>query len=93
MSAPWKDIKRSSAEPARAARVAARVRAATVRQEEVLETVRALAASGEQPSSYAVAERLGIARQVAHRHLLALERKGLVRDVPKTVRSGLWSVT
>jgi DNA-binding IclR family transcriptional regulator len=66
---------------------------ATPAEQAALEAVRALVAAGEQPSSYAVAERLGIARQVAHRHLLALERKGLVRDVPKTVRSGLWSVT
>lgn len=66
---------------------------ATPAEQATLEAVAALVAAGEQPSSYAVAERLGIARQVAHRHLLALERKGLVRDVPKTVRSGLWSVT
>jgi DNA-binding IclR family transcriptional regulator len=66
---------------------------ATPAEQAALEAVRAITAAGEQPSSYAVAERLGIARQVAHRHLLALERKGLVRDVPKTVRSGLWSVT
>jgi DNA-binding IclR family transcriptional regulator len=66
---------------------------ASPRQEDVLAVVRELAAAGEQPSSYAVAEKLGVARQVAHRHLLALERKGLVRDVPKTVRSGRWSVT
>lgn len=92
MSRPWQDIKRSNADPARAARVAARVRAATVRQEEVLEAVRALTAAGEQPSSYAVAERLGIARQVAHRHLLALEQKGLVWDKPVLVRSGHWRV-
>jgi Mn-dependent DtxR family transcriptional regulator len=70
-----------------------RVRAATVRQEEVLEAVRALVAAGERPSTVAVAERLGIARQVAAKHLAALERKGRVRDVPKVVRSGLWEVT
>jgi Mn-dependent DtxR family transcriptional regulator len=66
---------------------------ATPGQQDVLETVRALVAAGEQPSTIAVAARLGITRQVASRHLAKLEAKGLVRDVPKVVRSGLWSVT
>lgn len=66
---------------------------ATPAEQATLAAVRELTAAGEQPSSYAVAEHLGVARQVAHRRLLALERKGLVRDVPKVVRSGLWSVT
>jgi DNA-binding IclR family transcriptional regulator len=66
---------------------------ATPAEQATLDAVAALVAAGEQPSSYAVAERLGIARQVAHRHLLALERKGLVRDRPKRVRSGHWEVT
>lgn len=63
------------------------------RQRDVLRAMRELRRLGKQVSSYAIAERLGIARQVAHRHLLALERKGLVRDEPVLVRSGHWILT
>lgn len=73
--------------------LAARAREATDRQGEVLDAVRALIAQGERASAYAVAARLGIARQVAHRHLLALERKGLLADVPRVVRGGHWAPT
>ncbi len=66
---------------------------ATPAQTDVLEAVRALAAEGVQVSAVAVAERLGVTRQVATKHLLALERKGRVRDVPRIVRSGRWEVT
>lgn len=66
---------------------------ATVRQEEVLSAVRALIAAGERASAYSVGERLGCSRQVANRHLLALERKGLLADVPKVVRGGHWTPT
>lgn len=70
-----------------------RERPATDRQDEVLAVVRALIAEGERASAYTVAERLGCARQVAHRHLLALERKGLLADVPRVVRGGHWAPT
>ncbi len=66
---------------------------ATARQEDYLEAIRALAAEGAQTSAQAVADRLGVARQVATRRLLELERKGLIRDKPKLVRSGHWVVT
>lgn len=66
---------------------------ATDRQDEVLAVVRALIAEGQRASSYTVGERLGCTRQVAQRHLLALERKGLLADVPKVVRGGHWTPT
>lgn len=63
------------------------------RQADVIEAVRALSEAGLQVSAVAVGERLGIPRQVATRHLEALERKGLIADVPRIVRSGHWALT
>jgi Mn-dependent DtxR family transcriptional regulator len=62
-------------------------------QRAVLSAVRQLGANGQQASAVAVAEKLGISRQVATRQLEALERKGLLADVPKVVRSGHWALT
>lgn len=61
-------------------------------QASVLEAVRELVAAGEPASAVAVARRLGITRQAATRQLLALERKGLVTDTPRIVRSGHWTI-
>lgn len=63
------------------------------RQEDVLEAVRELTAAGVAASAVAIGDRLGIPRQVASRHLVALERKGYLADVPKVVRSGHWALT
>lgn len=63
------------------------------RQADVLEAVRKLSAAGERVSAIAVADLLGITRQLAARQLVLLERKGFVADVPKVVRSGNWALT
>ena len=62
-------------------------------QAAVLEAVRELAAAGERASDLTVARKLGVSRQVAAKQLRALEKKGLVRDRPRVVRSGQWEVT
>lgn len=62
-------------------------------QADVLAAVRALTAAGEAASAIAVAARLGMTRQHVSRQLAALERKGFLRDVPKVVRSGHWTLT
>lgn len=61
------------------------------RQADVLAAVRELTAAGEQASTIAIARRLGISRQQTARQLELLERKGLLADVPKVVRSGTWA--
>lgn len=63
------------------------------RQTDVLAAVADLTAAGVPASATAIGERLGIPRQVASRHLVLLERKGLLADVPKVVRSGHWALT
>ena len=63
------------------------------RQADVIDAVRALTEEGLQASAIAIAERLGISRQLATRQLAALERKGFLADVPKVVRSGNWALT
>jgi Mn-dependent DtxR family transcriptional regulator len=63
------------------------------RQADVLEAVRALTAEGLPASAVAIAARLGISRQLTMRQLAALERKGILADVPKVVRSGHWALT
>lgn len=62
-------------------------------QEDVLAAVRALTEAGEAASAIAVAERLGFSRQHVSRQLALLERKGLLVDKPKVVRSGHWALT
>lgn len=61
------------------------------RQADVVAAVRELTAAGEPASASAIARRLGISRQLASRQLGALERKGILADVPKVVRSGTWA--
>jgi response regulator of citrate/malate metabolism len=69
-------------------------RPATGRQEAFLEAIERLTArEGRAPSAVEIAERLGISRQCATRQLVVLERKGLLRDVPRMVRSGQWALT
>lgn len=67
-----------------------RVLTPSPRQEDVMTAIASLLAEGKQASATAVGERLGIPRQNASKHLLALERKGLAEDIPVTVRSGNW---
>jgi Mn-dependent DtxR family transcriptional regulator len=62
-------------------------------QEDVLAAVRALLEAGEAASAIAIAARLGMSRQHVSRQLALLERKGLLVDKPKVVRSGHWALT
>ncbi len=55
--------------------------------------VRELATDSGPPSAIQVAARMGITRMAAVRHLRALERKGMLLDVPKQVSSGKWALT
>lgn len=65
----------------------------TKAQKLVLNAVRVIGGQGGQASAIAVADKLGVSRQVVTRHLLELERKGLIADIPKVMRSGFWRVT
>lgn len=65
----------------------------TARQDEFLAVIGALTQElGRGPSTGEIAARLGISRVGASHQLQALERKGLVGDIPKTVRSGRWAL-
>lgn len=65
----------------------------TARQDEFRAAIGALTAElGRGPSTGEIAARLGISRVGASHQLRALERKGLIGDVPKTVRSGRWAL-
>lgn len=65
----------------------------TARQDEFLAAIGALTAElGRGPSTVEVAARMGISRMGAFRQLQALERKGVIGDVPKVVRSGRWAL-
>lgn len=67
---------------------------ATPRQSEYLEAIAALTAElGHPPSAVAIAARLGVSRTGIRSQLKALERKGLLKDVPKEVSSGRWGLT
>ncbi len=48
---------------------------------------------GRPPRPAEVAERTGVTRLGARRQLQALEKKGLLQDVPKLVSSGQWALT
>ena len=74
--------------------VTKRVLPATDRQTEWLEAVVLLTDKlGRAPDNRDVAEHMGVTRWGARRQLMALEAKGLVSDVPKTVSSGQWALT
>ena len=65
----------------------------TARQDEFRAAIAALTQElGRGPSTGEIAARLGISRDGARAQLRALERKGLIGDVPKTVRSGRWAL-
>jgi Mn-dependent DtxR family transcriptional regulator len=67
---------------------------ATARQSEYLAAIVALTRElGRAPSAVAISERLGVSRTGVRPQLRALEKKGLIRDVPKEVRSGKWKLT
>lgn len=67
---------------------------ATARQSEYVEAIAALTRElGRAPSAVAIADRLGVSRTGVRSQLKALEKKGLIRDVPKEVRSGKWRLT
>jgi DNA-directed RNA polymerase specialized sigma subunit len=65
----------------------------TARQDEFLAAIGALTAElGRGPSTVEIAARLGITRDGCRSQLRALERKGAIGDIPKTVRSGRWAL-
>jgi hypothetical protein len=65
----------------------------TARQDEFLAAIGELTAQlGRGPSTVEIAERLGITRDGCRSQLRALERKGAIGDIPKTVRSGRWTL-
>lgn len=65
----------------------------TERQEEFLAAIRALTEeNGRSPSTVEIAARLGITHSGARQQLHALEARGRIGDVPKTVRSGRWFI-
>lgn len=69
-------------------------RKATVRQLDFLDAVYALTKQlGRAPSAQEVADHVGVTRWGARRQLLALEAKGYLQDIPKTVSSGQWGLT
>lgn len=59
----------------------------------VLDTVRRLVRDGKPASAHRVARELGVSHQYAGKVLALLEKRGLVRDQPKVVRSGNWVLT
>lgn len=66
----------------------------TSRQDEFLAAIGALTAElGRGPSTVEIAARMGITRDGCRSQLRALEKKGLIGDVPKVVRSGEWALT
>lgn len=71
----------------------AKGKAATARQSEYLAAVAALTAEGGPPSAVAIAAKLGVSREGVRSQLKSLEAQGLLRDVPKEVRSGKWKLT
>lgn len=84
----------SPAKPARAVSPVKRLRPATDRQGEFLEAVVALTESlGHAPSNSDVARHMGVSRWGARRQLMALEQKGLLKDIPKVVSSDQWEIT
>lgn len=48
---------------------------------------------GHAPSTIALMGATGLSRGAVRGTLARLERDGLVHDVPRTVRSGLWALT
>lgn len=69
-------------------------RKATARQQEFLDAVAELTAElGRAPNAGQVAARIGVTRLGARRQLKALEEKGLLHDIPKTMSSGQWALT
>lgn len=69
-------------------------RPATPRQLVFLKAVAELTAQlGRPPLPQEVGERIGVTRLGARRQLQALEKKGLLRDVPRVVSSGQWALT
>jgi predicted ArsR family transcriptional regulator len=48
---------------------------------------------GRAPSAAEIGDHLGITRLGARSQLQALEAKGLLKDIPKTVSSGQWALT
>lgn len=66
----------------------------TVRQEQIRDTVRELATRfGRPPTTGEIALELELTPQAVRFHLHALEKMGLIADVPQQVRSGRWRVT
>lgn len=65
----------------------------TERQDEFLALVGTLTAQlGRGPSTGEIAAAMGITHSGARRQLHALEKRGLIGDVPRTVRSGTWTL-
>ncbi len=63
-------------------------------QKAALDAVRELTRQhGRSPTATEVGERLGMTRQGAAQLLHLLERKGLLRDIPKMISSGQWELT
>lgn len=66
----------------------------TARQDEFRAAIAALTAElGRGPSTGEIAARLGVTRDGCRSQLRALEKKGIIGDVPKMVRSGRWALT
>lgn len=66
----------------------------TSRQVKFMQTVVDLKRElGRDPTASDVARKLGIGRTGARKQLMALQAKGLVRDVPVEVSSGHWQTT
>lgn len=67
--------------------------APTERQDAFVAAIRTFQAKhARSPSTSDVAALVGVTREGARVQLHALERKGVIADVPKVVRSGKWTV-
>jgi predicted transcriptional regulator len=62
-------------------------------QRELVELIATRARGGEPPSTVELAKHFGVARQTMAETLHALERRGVLEDTPRLVRSGKWRVT